>query len=265
MSSRLNVANPDLVMRHLAHGRVWLAGAALGMVLGGCVFITTPAEFSATAAVELSAVSPTIDLGAVRGRPKLESVDTDAQMLASDEVVAAVAKASGDPSSWARSSVSVSARTLTRVLEITYTSRTPRGASAGANSAADGLLAVRQRLVVKPVDDYLSEVAKRTEKPLDAEVVNPTDRAGTAEFRVEGWRDRALAAKLQLPDSGIVLQRASGSSGPQRGDLEVPLTSGAALGGLVGLLLGIGGQRLRAGRTRGARRIQLVVRHGGAG
>src|SRR6187551_3019547 len=97
MSSRVNVANPDLVMHHLARGRVWLAGALLGLVLGGWFYWATPAKFSATSVVELTAVSPTIDLGAIRGRPKLESVDTDANMLASDDVVSSVARASGDP------------------------------------------------------------------------------------------------------------------------------------------------------------------------
>jgi capsular polysaccharide biosynthesis protein len=264
MSSRVNVANPDLVMHHLARGRVWLAGALLGLVLGGWFYWATPAKFSATSVVELTAVSPTIDLGAIRGRPKLESVDTDANMLASDDVVSSVARASGDPEQWARTAIAVSARNLTRVVEITYTSATPAGARAGANSAADGLLAARQRLVIQPVEDYLNEVAKRTETPLDAEVVNPDDRFGTAEFRVENWRDRALAARLQLPDAGTVLQRATTSSGAQRGPMEVPLTSGAALGALVAVLLGIGVQRLRAGRAVRARRIQLVVRHGGA-
>jgi capsular polysaccharide biosynthesis protein len=262
--SRVNVANPDLVMRHLARGRVWLAGALLGVVLGGLFYWATPAKFSATSVVELTAVSPTIDLGAVRGRPRLESVDTDANMLGSDEVVSSVAKASGDSELWARSSLSVAARNLTRVVEVTYTSATPEGARAGANSAADGLLVARQRLVIQPVEDYLSEVAKRTETPLDAEVVNPDDRFGTAEFRVENWRDRALAARLQLPHAGTVLERATASTGAERGPMEVPLTSGAALGALVAVLLGIGFQRLRAGRVRQVRRIQLVVRQGSA-
>ena len=246
-------------MRHLAHGKFWVTGAVLGTVLGGCVFLTTPAKFSATAVVELTAVSPTVDLGAIRGRPKLESVDTDARMLHSDAVVTAVAKASGDSSTWVRSSVGVSARPLTRVLEITYTSETPQGASAGANSAAEGLLDARQRLVIQPVDDYLSEVAKRTSIPLDAAVIDPDDRVGTAEFRVESWRERAITARLQLPNSGTVLQRANIAT-RSRGNLEVPLTSGAALGGLLGLALGIVAQWLRAGRSRSARRIQVVVR-----
>jgi hypothetical protein len=126
------------------------------------------------------------------------------------------------------------------------------------------LLAARQRLVVQPVEDYLNEVAKRTETPLDAEVVNPDDRFGTAEFRVESWRERALTARLQLPHAGTVLQRATTSSGAERGPIEVPLTSGAALGALVAVLLGIGVQRLRAVRVRQTRRIQLVVRHSGS-
>jgi capsular polysaccharide biosynthesis protein len=264
MSSRVNVANPDFVMHHLARGWVLLAGALLGVVLGGWFYYTTPAKYSATAAVELTAVSPTIDLGTVRGRPRLESVDTDARMLAADDVVSSVAKASGDSTLWARTAVTVDARNLTRVLEITYTSETPEGARAGANSAADGLLVARQRLVIAPIEAYLTEVAKRTETPLDAEVVNPEDRFGTAEFRVENWRDRALTARLQLPDAGTVLQRATASSGAERGPMEVPLTSGAALGALLAVLLSMGLQRLRAGRVRHARRIQLVVRQGGA-
>ena len=70
---RVNVANPDLVMRHLARGRVWLAGAVLGSVVGGYFYWATQTTFTATSAVELSAVSPTSRTSArARGRPRLE-------------------------------------------------------------------------------------------------------------------------------------------------------------------------------------------------
>jgi hypothetical protein len=261
--SRLRVANPDAIMVYARHGKAWLVGALIGLLLGGAVYWRTTPEYTATAAVELSAVSPAVDLGGVRGRPQMESVDTDAQMLASDEVLAAVAKASGDSEDSARTSLGVTARNLTRVLEITYTNRSSKGAVAGADSAADGLLAVRQRLVIKPIDDYLNEVAKQTETPLDAAVLDPADRFGTAEFRVENWRERALAARLQVPDSGSVLERAHGATHPERGSVELPLTSGVALGGLIGLLLGMAVWRLRGRRPRHTR-IQVVVRQGRA-
>jgi hypothetical protein len=262
--TRLRVANPDPIMVYARHGKAWLVGALVGLVLGGGVYWKTTPDYTATAVVELTSVTPAVDLGGVRGRPQVESVDTDAQMLASDEVVAAVAKSSGDSEQWAQGSLGVTARNLTRVLEITYTSRSPKGATAGANSAADGLLAIRQRLVIKPIDDYLDAVAKQTEIPLDAAVLDPADRVGTAEFRVESWRDRALSARLQVPDSGSVLQLAQGNPAPQRGGIEVPLTSGVATGALLGLLLGMAGWRLRARRTRNTRRIQVVVRQGRA-
>jgi hypothetical protein len=262
--SRLRVANPDTIMVYARHGKAWLAGALIGLILGGVFYGRTTPEYTATAAVELSAVSPAVDLGGVRGRPQMESVDTDAQMLASDEVVAAVAKASGDPEEFVRKSMGVTARNLTRVLELTYTSKSSKGALAGADSAAVGLLAVRQRLVIQPIDDYLSDVVKQTETPLDAAVVDPADRFGTAEFRVESWRERALTARLQVPDSGSVLERAHGATRAERGGIEVPLTSGVATGGLFGFLLGMAFWRLRVRRSPNTRRIQVVVRQGRA-
>jgi hypothetical protein len=140
----------------------------------------------------------------------------------------------------------VSARNLTRVVEITYTSATPAG-RAGANSAADGLLTARQHLVIQPVQDYLNEVAKRTETPLDAEVVNPDDRFGR---RSSGWRTGVTG--LWRPGSSCRTPARSCSARPPRQvRSEAPwrfrLTSGAALGALVAVLLGIGVQRPEPG------------------
>jgi len=264
MPSRLTVVTSDPILRYGVRGRGWLVGAVIGLTAGLGVYWAAPPSYTATSVVELSEAAPTIDLSPVGAQPKPVSVDTDAQILAGDEVVAAVARATGNTRSSTRMSLAVTARPLTRVLEISFTSSSPETAEVGAQRAAATFLAARGRLVVQRVEDYLVEVGARTASPKQSDVLATAELSGVAESRVEGWRERAIAARLQLRGPGTILEEARITSSADRGDLEVPVVSGASLGALLGLGLSLGRQRHRVERLRSAGRPTVTTAEPGS-
>ena len=85
-----------LVLPLTRRGRRWLlAGAALGMVVGATLYVLTPPQHRAEAVVEASEVSSAIEVGAGNGGASRVTIDTDAQLLAADEVIAAIATGVG--------------------------------------------------------------------------------------------------------------------------------------------------------------------------
>ena len=209
-------------------------GLLLGLGVGALQHVSTPAEQTATVTLELSAVSPLLDLSpsALSGRPV--AVDTDAQILLGDQVVDPVAQVAGRTSEQVRTDLSATARPLTRVLDLHFRSSDTGSALAGAGKAAETFLDVRQRLVLEPTLEFLEQVASA---PL-----NTTEQSDEPLVDLEGdlsqgrlsQEDRAAALALQLPSAGTVLQAPRMTEADDRGDPEIPLTSGAALGGLLG-------------------------------
>jgi len=233
--ARLTIVTSDAILTRGLRGRAWLVGGLLGLLVGIGVHWTTPPEYTATTVVELSEAAAIIDLSPVAARPRLLSVDTDAQIVAADDVVSAVAEATGQTEPTVRRSLLVSARPLTRVLEVSYRTSSPEIAKVGSQQAAETFLVVRERLIVRPVEDYLVEVGERTESPKQAEVLTTADLTGQAQSRVEGWRQRAIAARLALRGAGSVLEQARVTSPADRGDVEVPVATGTFLGALLGV------------------------------
>lgn len=240
------------------------AGFALGLALGGVAFALTPVRTSATTTVELTDVAPAVRLDE-SGRGHLVTVDTDAQILASDAVVRAVSAQGGHTVEEVRESLSVTARPLTRMLDIVYTAASPHDALVGSRDAASGLLAERQELVMQPLQTYLTEVLDRTEdvtpfagaqEDADADSAAPRD-SGVPESAtaVELSRSRAIALLSQLASPGQVSEQARVTSAATRGDVEVPVGSGAATGTLLGLVLGSARQRRQQHRL-GPRRAR---------
>jgi len=224
-----------------------LLGALLGLGAGTLVHQTVPAEQEATVTLELSAVSPLLDLGpsALSGRPV--AVDTDAQILLSDEIVGPVAEASGRTPDEVRTGLVASARPLTRVLDLHYRTPGTEASLAGAARAAETFLELRQRLVIQPTLDFLEGVADsplNTTEESDEPLVDLDGDLSQGELSQE---DRAAALALELPSPGTVLQAPRITAADDRGDPEVPLASGAALGALLGLLLWWSRNRRRPG------------------
>jgi hypothetical protein len=254
MSPRLTFVTSDAIMTRGLRGRTWLVGGLLGLMAGFGVYYETPPAYTATSVVELTSLSPVIDLSATAAKLQPFTVDSDAQIVADGQVVSAVAAITKQPSAQVRRSLSVSARQLTRVLQITYTASSPVTATAGAQGAADAFLAEREKLVVKPVQDYLAAVFAKTESPQKSTTLATEDLTSRAQSRVESWRQRAVGARLQSKGAGSVLEHAQVRAGGDRGDIEIPVVTGACLGGLLGV--GVALLRSQLGKPRGQFRVR---------
>lgn len=260
MSPRLTFVTSDPILTRGLRGRTWLVGGLLGVVAGIGVYVETPPVYTATSVVELASVSPVIDLSPTAAKVQLFTIDSDVQIVADGQVVSSISGITRQPPAEVRRALSVSARQLTRVLQITYTASSPVVATAGAQGAADAFLAERQRLVLQPVQDYLAEVFAKTESPQkSASLTTPglttADLTSRAQARVEDWRQRAIAAQLQGKGAGSVLERARVRAGGDRGDVEVPVVTGACLGALLGV-----GVALLRGQVKRARLLSRVRR-----
>ena len=137
MREPLFVVGTDPVLGRLRRMRVpVLVGALLGLLVGIAVHQTTPPTFTAQIAVELPMLRDRIDLnpGGARGAPL--SIDTDAQLVLSDPVVQAIATAEQRPERQVRASLVVTARPHSRILVVSYTTRTADFASRTASAGA---------------------------------------------------------------------------------------------------------------------------------
>ena len=243
MSARLSFVTSVPILTRGLRGRSWLVGALLGLLVGAGVYYATPPAYTATSVVELASVSPVIDLSPTAAKAEPFTIDSDAQLVVDAQVVAAIADVTGQSSADVRRSLSVSARQLTRVLQITYTASSPAMATAGAQRAADALLQERKRLLVQPVQDYLANVLVKTEQPQkspqQSAEVTTEGLFTSAQTRVEGMRQRAIAAELQSKGEGTVLEHARVRAGADRGDVEVPVVTGACVGALLGLAVAL--------------------------
>ena len=130
----------------------------LGLRLGIAWLVTTPKIFEATVALELTSVAPQVNISSVGARPDPVTIDTDAQIVTSDAVVNAVTQTPPETTQQTSGRTSsVSARPLTQVMTITYTSRLPAQRRVdGAIHAARAFLAEKERLIVEPVRNYLT-------------------------------------------------------------------------------------------------------------
>ncbi len=226
----------DPVLTSLWPCRRYVAiGAVIGLLLGAIVYRLTVPIYTASVTVELSEVGDQIDLNPAGGQLDVVTQDTDAQIVRSDVVVQAVSAASGAAPGYVRQALGVSARPLSRVLDIRYTDVSEKAALAGAAAAGTAFLAERDRVVIAPMRTYLNDIVTTTE-PLDR---SSADQQRSSAVNREITRDRAFSELLRLPSAGTQLQAAAMTAVADRGDLEVPLTSGVMLGALIGLAVGM--------------------------
>lgn len=211
-----------------------LVGVLLGLLVGFGVHRSNPATWTAQVAVELTGVRDRMDLNPTGTRGNLVSVDTDAQLVRSDAVVLAVALAQQRPEATVRSALEVSARPLSRIMLLSYTARSPEAAQDGAVLAARTMLQERDRLYLAPQRSYLDDVVRTTD-PIDPELDLETV-SGDVPAR-ESLRRQAYAEQIGLQEAGRLVGEHGLTAVADRGDVEVPLTSGAASGALLAVLL----------------------------
>ena len=239
----MKAAHPgaDPVLGFARRARLWiLTGLTLGLTCGLGLYVLAPAIYHATVAVEVSELAPTISLSPAAARIPLVTIDTDAQLIASDAVVTSIAAVTGEPAARVRARLSIAARPLTRILEITFVGSSPTLAAVGAEQAAATFLAERHRLMLQPAEKYLRTVADQTQDPTPAgDALATANLSKAPDVRPENLRERAVQARVELPGPGSVVEHARVLSSPDRGDAEIPLVSGAAFGALLGFGLGV--------------------------
>ena len=259
MSPRLTFVTSDAILTRGLRGRTWLVFAFLGLLAGAGVYYETPPTYTASSVVELASVAPVIDLSTTAAKLQPFTIDSDAQLVTDGQVVSAVANVTKQPSTQVVQSLNVTARQLTRVLQISYTARSRATATAGAQAAADAFLAERERLILKPVQDYLIAVFSNTETPQRSAVLTTEGLTTSAQARVENWRRRAIGAQLQSKGAGSVLERALVRAGGDRGSRVVPVGSGGGLGALLGVLVAIARSKVKQARMLSRARSRVTT------
>ena len=251
----LLVGPSDPVLRMLRAPGLWkrvLAGALIGLAAGVVWVVATPKSYRATVAIELSEAAPQVSLTEDGPRGKDVSIDTDALIGSSDPVVESVARAVGQSPSQVREHLAISARPLTRVMTMTFTARSADAATRGAQEAAQTFLQERERLIVGPVQDYLTLVS-------DQQLGATRGVASEADlWSMELRRQAAVAKQIRLSGPGEIVEDARLTAVGYRGEREVPVATGAALGVLA--VLAVGALRARRPGTRGSRSSRQPVR-----
>lgn len=224
-----------------------LVGALVGLTIAGLLYASRPMQYSSTVALELTSVAPLVDLNPTGPRIDDVTIDTDAVVTAADPVVVAVASAVGRDREQVRSALSVRARPLSRVLEITYTTTaSPDAARDGVTAAAEAYLDLREKLIIAPVRTYVGDVVAATDAvQSDSRLLGEEVSRGQA--ALERRLERAEAYEIDLPVPGLVIASASVPTA-RRGIVDVTLMSGALLGALLGFGVGLLWERRSARR-----------------
>ncbi|MGY2701901.1 GumC domain-containing protein [Nocardioides sp. HB32] len=230
----------------------------LGLLVGIALAAMTPTTYSATASVVLTPVPKYLTPSTTTLVPPAVTIDTDAQLLQSPEVLAAVADVLGGSAAGALSHLSVGASAHSRVLHITVTAQSPAAAAAAANAAASALGDVRRttlgslradqvrelRLLIDQQEQLLAkervkQVVVPEYEPLESDVL-----------QLQSDLDALEEAQLRPLD---IIDTASPPARADYRNAEVPAVSGAMVGLLCGCLLG-------AARDRSPRPVHLPVR-----
>jgi uncharacterized protein involved in exopolysaccharide biosynthesis len=223
---------------------------AVGLLAGFGWSLRQPTTYSATASIELSQVPKYVTLSTSDLAAPEVSIDTDAQLLRSPEVLGAIAGALGTDNQEAGRHLLVTAAPLSHVLHVTIEASSAERAAAAANAAAVALVAVRRsvlgslqqdqllqlRLLVATQERLLArEQASRVVIPATDELVAQIQelRTGLDELE-EARRDPAHFVRAATPPEAA-----------DYANTEVPVVSGAMLGLLGGCLLGAARERFR--------------------
>ena len=234
------VSNSDPVLTAMRSRRGWRLvglGAVVGAIAGVVWLFATPKTYEATVALELTSVAPQVNITSVGARPDPVTIDTDAQIVMSDAVVDAVTRTTSRDRTDVRNSLDVSALPLTRVMHITYSADSAPGAIDGASSAATAFLGEKERLIIEPVRSYLQSIENQEAQVSGAD---GSLRQSTPDlWELEALRQSATAAEIRLQGAGEILEAARITAAGERGDAEVPVVTGIALGALLGLVVAI--------------------------
>ncbi len=222
-----------------ASGRLLVASVLLGALVGGFIATRWTPTYEATAPVLLQPSPVYLDPLATDAAREI-TVDTEASMVYAEETITRVREQFDlDEEPDLRDSVRVTAPPNTRVLRITVIGDDPERAAALADALAVSYLEVR--------DEYLAQRREQVRRQLEdqlaasaglglVETVETEDDSGApvGEVLVEDELRRQLA-DLELGSSGAGRLLRPAQTERVRAPVEVPVVSGALIGGLLGL------------------------------
>lgn len=211
----------------------------VGLLVGFVGSLGQATSYSATASVVLVPVPKYVTVSTTELPPPAVTVDTDAQLLHSPQVLTAVADVLDTEADAASGHLSVTASPNSHALHVTVTADSPRRAAEAANAAVTALVKVRRTALGALRVDQLRQVRLLTssqQELLAQKVAVPAYDSTSAEILELSTRLQELEDARRQPAEAI-----SAAVPPQhadRADTEVPLTSGVMVGLLCGCLLG---------------------------
>lgn len=230
------------------HRAVVEASVALGILAGILMALGQPATWSSTSSVALTPVPVYVKVAADDLVPPEVSIDTDAQLLGSPQVLGAVGRQLGIDAADAEDHLSVSASPQTHVLHVTVSGPSAASAQAATASAVQAFVSLRGevlgsleetqvqslRLALADRERERADVSRRRLVLDDDELTQEVLDLRTALEEIED-------ARVQPAD---VIDPADVPRKVDYPNREVPVVSGAGLGLLAGLLLGAARDRM---------------------
>jgi capsular polysaccharide biosynthesis protein len=215
---------------------------SLGLLFGIVWSMRQPSTYSSTVSIALSPVPKYVTTPGETLPPEV-TIDTDAQLLSSPDVVEAVADRLGIDPSEVEKRVSVSASANSHVLHVTVTSRSRQRSADAANAAAEALLDVRRQTLGALNDSQLNQVrillTHKEDQLIRTQsrrlVVPATDELFADVMRLRASLDELEAARAE---PGDIIRSAKAPARHDYANTEVPLTSGPMVGLLLGCLIG---------------------------
>ncbi|CAL9532585.1 hypothetical protein SUDANB121_04089 [Nocardiopsis dassonvillei] len=226
------------------------AGVIGGAALALAGVFAVPSAYTSTTAVQVLPTGMAEFTGERSGRLAGDvNLDTEAQVLRSEEVSAAaaelVAEATGSPATaeGLRENVDVTVPSNSNVLEIHYTAGSPGAAQAGAAAYAEAYLGQRAERVDGLIGAHLEALRGERER-LEGELGDTAGALGGADPRTEALRQEItslsgdlapLAALRETVEAGRVITPAGLPERASSPNAPLWLAAGTALGLLAGL------------------------------
>jgi uncharacterized protein involved in exopolysaccharide biosynthesis len=228
----------------------------VGLLAGFAWSMQRPSTYSATASVALTPVPKYLTSTTELVAPAV-TIDTDAQLLRSPQVLGVIADSLGTSPAAAIEHLSLSASPNSSVLHVTVRSTSPELAAEAADAAVASLITLRREVLgslglgqLRQMQALLTlkelELAKEQARRL---VIPATDELFGEVVAIRTALDELEEARRE---PARVVQPAQLPTTTDYANTEVPVVSGLMLGLLAGCLLGAGRDRLRALSQRAA-------------
>ena len=135
----------------------------VGGVVGGALAMSSPTTYTASTPVLMSRVPLYVNPFSPDPAPSV-TIDTDAQLSLKTPVEHRVSRHTGVPVDEVSSRILITAKPLTRILNVTFRGDTAVTAVAGSRAAARGMLHQRKNLLVSQTTGRLPQVRQRLER-----------------------------------------------------------------------------------------------------